>query len=85
MSASLSLLLEADMNWVAAQLDARICLLAERLRAGSALNRTELPAEKMPRGPPSMTFGFRIPSLVEPYHWEENKTHVDLRRRDGPL
>ena len=33
MSASLSLLLEADMNWVAAQLDARICLLAERLRA----------------------------------------------------
>ena len=33
MSASLSLLLEADMNWVAAQLDARICLLAERLQA----------------------------------------------------
>ncbi len=33
MSASLSLLLEADMPWVAAQLDARICLLAERLQA----------------------------------------------------
>lgn len=33
MSASLSLLLEADMNWVAAQLDARVCLLAERLQA----------------------------------------------------